>query len=170
MIRIADVVATEDVRRINLALFADAGQAYLRSGAFGTDARRAIEQRIRNVPGRRVRRVLEAVPAFEVPQLPAAWSHFMAVSVGTHPWPDANHRTALLAFDLAVGRATSQRVGLPVAHVAQLVVASKAMRDGDRRSRPGKARYYTVEELSDPAHPYRRLFTGYEADLIVTPA
>ncbi len=167
MIRIGDVLLTEDVRRINLALFRDSGQAYLRSGAFGVEERRAIEQRIRNISGRRIRRILEAVPPFADSDIRPAWSHFMAVSAGTHPWPDANHRTALLAFDLAIVQASAQRIGLPVSRVAELVLASKAMRDGARRRRPGRARYYTIEELGDPDHPYRRLFAGFESDLII---
>lgn len=169
MIHLGELLQTEDVRRINLDLFRDSAQAYLRSGAFGVDGLRAVEQRILNVSGHKIRRILDAVPPFPKSRIRPAWSHFMAASAGTHPWPDANHRTALLAFDAAVVQAESLRVGLPVAQVAPLVRSSKAMRDGDRRKRPGKARYYTIDELADPEHLYRRLFAAYEPHLLLKP-
>ncbi len=131
---------------------------------------RETEQRIRNVPGRKIRRILEALDAVDGSRLPTAWSHFMAVGAGTHVWPDANHRTTMSVFSLFSERAFGQLVGLPSALAAEMVVASKAMRDGDRRNRPGKARYYTVEELADPTHPYRLLFAAYESALIFKPA
>ena len=169
MIHIGALLQTEEVRRINLDLFQDGAQAYLRSGAFGVDGMRAIEQRIRNVSGHKIRRILEAVPPFEASEIRPAWSHFMAASAGTHPWPDANHRTALLVFDAAIAQGASLRVGLPVDRVAPLVRSSKTLRDGDRSKRPGRARYYTIEELADPEHPYRRLFAAYEPHLILKP-
>jgi hypothetical protein len=99
-----------------------------------------------------------------------AWSHFMAVGAGTHPWPDANHRTALLAFDLALVRSAGREVILAPAVAQKMIRKSKDMRDHDRLSRPGRARYYTIKELADPEHPYRRLFASFEDALeIVSP-
>ena len=94
----------------------------------------------------------------------------MAVGAGTHVWPDANHRTTVAAFSLFAERAFRCQLGLPSDLAAQMVIASKAMRDGDRLNRVGKARYYTVEELADPAHPYRLLFASYESVLILKPS
>ncbi len=92
----------------------------------------------------------------------------MALAAGTHIWPDANHRTALLVFDLVLFRAIGRQVVLDPFTAQTMIRASKALRDGDRRARPGRARYYTVAELADSNHPYRRLYAGYESRLVVS--
>ena len=162
--RIADQLGTEDLRQIHLAIFQDSAVQYLRSGPFGHAEHRRTEQRIRNVAGTKLRRVIGAVPEFSERGLPAAWSHFMAVAAGTHVWPDANHRTAIVAFDQATRSGLGLTIALAEDDAVNLVVASKAMRDRDFRDR---SRYYTIEELADPDHPYRRLLATFEDWLIV---
>lgn len=82
----------------------------------------------------------------------------MAVWCGRHVWPDANHRTAFNIFDFASKRAYGRVVmleGAPsrAAVARRLTEESKSIRDADYRER---GHYYTVQELADPTHPYRR--------------
>lgn len=91
----------------------------------------------------------------------------MALGAGTHPWPDANHRTALLSFDLAIRHALGLSLRLDPTAAQRLVTASKAMRDPEYLRR---GRYYTVKELAGPQHPYRTLMADYETDLVLEPA
>ena len=133
-----------------------------RSGS-PTDSR-SVEQRIRNVRAAALRRIIDAIPPFELADVRVSWAHFVSLMAGRHPWPDANHRTGVLAFSLAAERALSKRIYLAPEDAFALVGASKAMRDKDF-VRAG--RYYSIDELSRPDDPYRRLFQGYGDRLLV---
>ena len=50
----------------------------------------------------RLRTIIAAFPPFDERTIRPAWSHYMALAAGVHPWPDANHRTASLTFSRAV--------------------------------------------------------------------
>ncbi len=166
---LADFLTPDELRAINLSIFQDPAQPYLRSGPFGTATTREIEQNIRNVPGRKLRRVIEALPQFDKAGIPAAWSHFMALCAGTHPWPDANHRTGHIAFAEACLKAWQVDLALSPHDAAALTGDSKKLRDPHRRASSGKATYYTVTDLADPNHPYRVLYRQYEAKLQLNP-
>ncbi len=94
----------------------------------------------------------------------------MALCAGTHPWPDANHRTAHVAFAEACMKAWGVELSVLPNDAIALTVASKQLRDPNRRASPGKAQYYTVADLADPNHPYRVLYRHYEAKLQLNPA
>lgn len=157
----------ETVRRIQLRLFHDPAMEYLRTGPHDHLEPRKILQRIRNVKSKKVRRVIEAVDAFDgddEQSIPGAWSNYVAAAAGTHVWPDADHRTAFLAFAVACVKAFQVEPSLPPKLAGDLVKASKAMRDRDFLAR---GRYYSVAELADEAHPYRALFRRYEPRLVL---
>jgi len=166
--RLHELLSLEEVRAIHLRIFNDPESQYLRSGAFGDATPRQIEQRIRNVEGHNLTRILRAVPAFDETNWRQAWSHYMALGAGTHPWPDANHRTAMVTFAEAYYKAFGKLALLQPDDARAMALASKTVRDPARLNRPGKARYYTVEELADPAHPYRMVFKRYEPMLFLT--
>lgn len=168
MVRLSDILTVEHVREIHLRIFLDSEGEYLRNGADGLATQRQTEQRIRNVPGRRIARILRAVEPFDESSWTSAWSHFMALGAGTHPWPDANHRTAMVAFAEATHMAFNRVPKLAPADALRLVRSSKDLRDQRRRQRIGRARYYTVAELALAAHPYRRLFASFESALTFT--
>lgn len=155
------------MRAINLWIFESDDQDYLRRGAFGLDSHRRTMQRIRNVPGRKVSQILRAVPPFQRSSFRGAWSHWMALGCGRHLWPDGNHRTAYYAFTAATRQQWGLNVSLDAGTLADAGERSKAMRDEDYRARD---RYYTVADLDDSGHPYRRLFAAYEDQLVLEPA
>jgi hypothetical protein len=146
---LSDFLSPQDVREIQYALFDDASAEYLRSGPLGDQDPSKVSQRIRNVKSQKIRRTIDAVVVFDGESkrtIRPAWSHYMALVAGTHVWPDANHRTALLSFAMACKRAFHVDAALEPEEGAGLVSASKAMRDKEFLRR---GRYYTVKELAD---------------------
>lgn len=162
VIRLRDFLTAQDVQLLHLGLFDDPEESYLRSGSFGSATSDQIRQRIKNVKGQKITRIIDAVEPFDSTTWQAAWSHFMALSAGTHPWPDANHRTAMLGFAKAVYQAWGTILWMHDDDAVQMTQTSKAMRDAARRAQAGRTRYYTLAELQDAMHPYRQLFRHYQ--------
>lgn len=110
-----------------------------------------------------LRGAIGAVAPFGEASLATAWSHHMALHCGIHFWPDANHRTAIIGFNVALQRALGWHVGMDPEAAKRCVIESKALR---------KTLYprMTVANLADPEHPYRRLFAGFEPSLVVKEA
>ncbi|MBW3583112.1 MAG: hypothetical protein KY455_08450 [Euryarchaeota archaeon] len=150
-----------------IGIFEDMGSEYLRSGPFGTSEHRATLQRIRNVKGQKIRRNLEALPPFDAETVRAAWSHNLAIWAGTHIWPDANHRTGISVFFLVTARSLKIHLVLDPEAAEEMVRHSKSIRD---RHYLDRGRYYTVEELADPDHPYRQVYAALEPSLLVVDA
>lgn len=161
MTNLGDVLTADQVRNLHLQVFRDAKAAYLRSGPQGGQTSRDIEQRIRNVQDSKIRKNLREIANFDLGTLRQAWSHHMAVGAGTHLWPDANHRTALMSFTYAAAITYGVAFFPGPAAAREMTTRSKARRDADFLARGG--RYYTREELRDPRHPYRALYAEYEA-------
>lgn len=166
MSRLRDFLKPEELREANLRFFDNLGDDYLRTGPFGDLARADVRQVIRNVSGRKLSRIVDEFPSFEVEDIAENWSHFTALVAGTHVWPDANHRTAVEAFSVATARAFGLFVGLSVPNARKLVAESKPVRNADFLAR---GRYYSVAELADPAHKYRDLIAEFESDLKIEP-
>lgn len=87
----------------------------------------------------------------------------MALQCGIHFWPDANHRTAIIGFNLALERATGWNVVLGSELGQRCVEESKAAR---KKLYPNM----TVAKLADPEHPYRRVFAIFEFLVVVKEA
>ena len=110
----------------------------------------------------RLRAILAAVPEFDERTIRPAWSLYVALSAGVHPWPDANHRTASLSFDRAVRTGLGLKCALAAAAAADMSAETRRIRDAHGR--------YRIEELLDPAHPYRRVMARFEPRLIIESA
>lgn len=167
MTLIADVVTASDVKQIQFDIFDENQDEYLRAGPSGMRTGDDIRHQIVNVSESSIRQILRAVVIDEESAVRDAWAHFMALLAGRHLFPDANHRTAMTTFELAVERRFAVRVGLPADVSRAMVVESKAMRD---RAKLARGSYYTVAELADPAHEYRALFARYAKHLKTAPA
>lgn len=110
--------------------------------------------------------ILQAVPEYPATDdgVRAAWANHLALHAGCHAWPNANHRTAMLTFNFALAAAQSRVVGFTHPERGEeLVRQSHARRDADGGE-------YTVEELQDASHPYRRLFAGFSKELALVAA
>jgi hypothetical protein len=148
-------------------IFRDAKQEYLRSGPFGDESHDEVLQRIRNVKDHKIKRVIAPINDFSEASLATSWSLWMTLCAGTHVWPDANHRTGMVSFNIATQRAFGLFVGLPKATSIDLVRESKEI---GRKFVEAKERFYTVAELIDPAHPYRAVYQSYESRLVIVDA
>lgn len=166
MSRLRDHLKPEELREANLRFFDNLDGGYLRHGPFGDLSGADVRQIIKNVSGRKLARIIDAFPSFEVEDIAENWSHFVALVAGTHVWPDANHRTAMEAFSVATARAFGLFVALDVPRARKLVTQSKPMRNADFLER---GRYYSVAELSDPSHKYRDLIAEFEGQLRIEP-
>lgn len=158
MIAAADWLTSVELRSINLQALQDGTTEYVRA----SEGRSGLRHRIGRIRDGDLRRLLSALPPFPHAEWRQAWSHFMALVAGRHLFPDANHRTALTAFNEILFRSSSALVLLEPAVASRLVQASKAMRDPDYLRR---GRYYSARELADDGHPYRRLFRDFESFL-----
>lgn len=110
---------------------------------------------------------LEGLPSFTessaLQVIGPAWSKHMALHCGRHFWPDANHRTAVFGFNLALER----HLGL---HVKMDPDAGFAMLKESKAIRPTlhAAKKLTFDELVKADHPYRRLFRDFSRQLRIT--
>lgn len=161
-----DFLTPDDVRQVHLRIFDDYGEEYLRNGPFGDETREKVRQRILNVKGRRIRRVIDPVGSFTLDRVRECWAHYMAMICGTHPWPDANHRTGMSSYQVAVHNAFGVFVSLTPNDGRELVRRSKAIRQPFVEK---NLRYFTVHELSDEQHAYRAVYRDFEHKLAVEP-
>lgn len=161
MIRLREHLHPEDLRRLNRDLFT-IDPTYLASDVWTKPATETLRH-INNVRSGDIQEAIDAVAPFDETSVATAWSHHMALHCGIHYWPDANHRTAIFGFNVALQRAVGWHVGMDPDSGKRCVVESKALR---------KNHYprLTVAKLVDPDHPYRRVFTEFESVLIVKEA
>ncbi len=160
--RVGDSLSPAVVREFNLGEWRK-GPAYY----FGTtpEWHRPAAEVLRGIdhPTYDVQAMIDAVPAYPATDagLRASWAHHMAIHAGCHAWPNANHRTAMLAFNFASAAALTKVVGFTQPSRGEaLVDESHAQRDKDGGE-------YAVRELSNPAHAYRRLFDRYAKELTI---
>ncbi len=147
-------LSADDVRRTHLKIFYDPEQPY--------DARESPQETLREILNARsgdITRLLRTVQLETEQTVPQAWSYHMAIWAGLHIWPDANHRTALYTFNMAARKALGLYVGLPELASRVITRASKEMRKA--------AGGYALADLTDPSHPYRRLWSLAEAALVI---
>jgi hypothetical protein len=118
-----------------------------------------------NKPTYDVQAMIDAVWAYPSTDdgLRACWAHHMAMHAGCHAWPNANHRTAMLAFN-AVARL---ELGLLVGFTNP--TRGKRLVEDSHRQRDADGGEYTTQALSSEAHPYREIFARAAEDLAIVP-
>lgn len=129
MIQFRDHLSPDVFRAIQFSLLNDPDRPYSAMGEFGHAPRDELLHRILNVRGQKISRIISAASPFEPSAAAAAWSQLMALVAGRHLFPDANHRTGLLAFNWVTFRTRLGFYGLKPADSATMVEESKAMRD-----------------------------------------
>ncbi len=109
-----------------------------------------------------MQKLIDAIPECDERgmDLRDTWATHMAINAGCHPWPNANHRTALLSFNYALADAKLPLLGFPTPESGHdLIARSHEQRDSDGGE-------YTLEELLDADHVYRRLFREFSEQLV----
>lgn len=91
------------------------------------------------------------------------WAKHMALHAGMHCWPDANHRTAVMAFNLALDRHLGLNVCMEAKRADLMLLESKRIRKTLLAQGVLKP-----ELLAAPGHPYHRLYWDNVPNLDVT--
>lgn len=164
--RVADHLTAVDLRQINLAEWNEGPDSYFGSTPEWALTASEVLRGIARPQDDEMDAVIREVPPY--PTTPegirSAWAHHMAVHSGYHAWPNANHRTAMRSFNLALGRAENLYVGFAeLSTGAELVAASKAQRDRDEGM-------YALDELEGADHRYRSLFRSFMDRLVIVAA
>jgi hypothetical protein len=155
-------LTADAMKRLHLHIVETRRKEYTSGDDFGEQSFRDIEQKIRNIHDSDIRKIIRAIAEFDEEQAPQAWSHFMALAAGRHLFPDANHRTALFAFNFPIFLEWGISYSLSPEDGKNLVAGSKEIRDPHKLR---TSRYFTIAELSNPKHPYRAHFASFEPKL-----
>ena len=91
------------------------------------------------------------------------WVKHMTLHSGLHLWPDANHRTAIVSFNLALERVLGLNVYMEKSSASRMLKESKAVRPTMHAG--GKL---TFQLLLDPKHPYAEAFAAAAPHLHLT--
>lgn len=164
--RVADHLKSADLRQINLEEWKEGPDSYFGSTPEWTLTEGEVMRGMARPRDDELESVIREVPAY--PTTPegirSSWAHHMAIHSGYHAWPNANHRTAMRSFNLALGRAETLYVGFEdLATGAELVAASKTQRDLDEGM-------YALDELRNHDHAYRALFRSFMDRLVIVAA
>ena len=131
--RVGAYLAVEIVRDFNLGEWRKGPSYYFGAAPTWWRPSQEVLDGIQN-PTFDVEMLLQAVPAYAMTDagIRASWAHHMALHAACHPWPNANHRTAMLSFNFALAAAQNMVVGFAQAGRGHaLVEQSHAQRDQD---------------------------------------
>lgn len=86
----------------------------------------------------------------------------MALVATRQPFFDANHRTALMAFNLWASKVWGVQFLLDAADLEAMMLGSRTL--VKQAHRPGRdtPREASVADLRNPAHPVRRFYASFE--------
>jgi hypothetical protein len=159
--RIGDVLGPADLKEINLLLLLEGAEKVGGSG----ELRRRVKARAKMVRDDKLAALLAEIPDVEQAEARGAWSHWMALVATRQPFFDANHRTALMAFNRAATKAWGVEYALPVKDLEAMMVGSRRLVQQAHRPGADAPRIATVAALRDPEHPVRRFYAGFEGAL-----
>ena len=98
---LADLVTPHDLKQVNLLLLLEGA----RQVGGGAGLRTRTRARAKMVSDAMLQALLDEIPDVGREEAPRAWSHWMALVATRQPFFDANHRTALMGFNLATSKA-----------------------------------------------------------------
>lgn len=159
---LADRLRPEDLRTINRKAFLDPNSNYLKSDLLAVPPAHTLKE-INNVKNSEIQEAIRAVTAFDEDSMRPAWSHHMSLHCGLHFWPDANHRTAVLSFNLALEREYGWHLGMSKEAALQMIADSKVFRRSNRS-------LLRIQNLRDPNNGYARFLQQFEDGLTIKPA
>jgi hypothetical protein len=155
------LVGPADLKEINLLLLLEGAEKV----GGGPELRRRVKARAKMVRDDKLAALLAEIPDVEQVEARGAWSHWMALVATRQPFFDANHRTALMAFNRAAGKAWGLEFSLATADLEAMMVGSRRLVQQAHRPGADAPRIATVEALRDPKHPVRLFYTGFERSL-----
>lgn len=159
--RLAELVTPADLKDINFLLLLEGAKQV----GGGAELRKRTKARAKMVSDTKLAELLNEIP--EVPRAKgrAAWSHWMALVTVRQPFFDANHRTALMGFNLATSKAWRYEYALDAADLEAMMIGSRKLVKQAHRPAADAPRMATVAALRNPDHPARQFYAGFEAKL-----
>ncbi len=161
--RLAEIVTPHDLKQVNLLLLLEGAKEI---GA-GPELRKRVRARAKMVSDRMLQQLLDEIPDVDQEDAGTAWSHWMALVAARQPFFDANHRTALMGFNLATTKAWGLELSLTNEDLERLMISSRKLVTSLHRPGSGTRTAITVTALRDAQHPIRLLYAEFE-DALVT--
>jgi hypothetical protein len=143
--RLADFVTPQDLKDINLLLLLEGAKQ-----VGGAELRKRTRASAKMVSEAKLSALLDEIPAVMRKQARTAWSHWMALVATRQPFFDANHRTALMGFNLATSKAWKFEYALDTPDLEAMMVGSRKLVKQAHRPRGGRA---TDRQRRSPARP-----------------
>ena len=128
----------------------------------GGELRKRTRARAKMVKDVKLAELLAEIPDVDLRGARSAWSHWMALVTTRQPFFDANHRTALMGFNLAANRAWRIEFSLSAPHLEEMMLGSRKLVKDVHRPGATTPRNASVQALRDPEHPVRRFYLGFE--------
>lgn len=156
--RLADVVTPRDLKEINLLLLLEGARQ-----VGGAELRRRTKARAKMVSDSKLAALLNEIPDVAKAQAPTAWSHWMALVTARQPFFDANHRTALMGFNLALAKEWGIEYSLDTKDLERMMVGSRKLVQDVHRPGASTPRNASLEALRDPGHQIRQFYMEFES-------
>ena len=118
--RLADLVTPHDLKQVNLLLLLEGAKQV----GGGAELKARTRARAKMVSDVKLQELLDEIPAVEREQARGAWSHWMALVATRQPFFDANHRTALMGFNLATTKTWGFEYALNPADLEAMMVGA----------------------------------------------
>lgn len=99
--RLKDHVSPKLLKELNLLLLLEGAKQV----GGGNELRKRTRARAKMVSDAKLAALLDEIPDVSRSRARQAWSHWMALVATRQPFFDANHRTALIAFNAATSKA-----------------------------------------------------------------
>lgn len=158
--RLRDLLTPRILKEINLGLMLESAKQ-----VGGAELRKRTRARAKMVPDERLQELLDEIPDVDRPRAASAWSHWMALVATRQPFFDANHRTALVAFNRATTQTWGTEFGLDAADLEAMMLGSRKLVKQTHRPGADAPRIASVKALRKPEHPVRRFYARFEGKL-----
>lgn len=163
--RFADLVTPHDLKQVNLLLLLEGAKQ-----VGGAELRKRTRARAKMVSDAKLQKLIDEVPDVTRSEAPQAWSHWMALVTIRQPFFDANHRTALMGFNLATTKAWKFEYALDAADLEEMMVGSRTLVKQAHRPGATGPRIASVTALREPTHAARQFYARFEDRLLERPA
>ena len=154
-------VSPKQLKELNLLLLLEGAKQV----GGGAELRKRTRARAKMVSDTMLASLLEEIPDAPREDARAAWSHWMALVATRQPFFDANHRTALGAFNAATKQAWGFEYILSEPDLEAMMKGSRTLVKEAHRPGAAAPRQASVAALRDPAHPARLFYASFESKL-----
>ena len=159
--RLKDHVSPQQLKELNLLLLLESAKQV----GGGAELRKRSRARAKMVSDAMLASLVDEMPDVARQGARGAWSHWMALVATRQPFFDANHRTALGAFNAATRAAWAFEYILSNDDLEAMMTGSRRLVKEAHRPGAEAPRRASVGALRDPLHPARAFYAGFESRL-----